>query len=135
MPYFSFLSRQQLDLGWWLYGHTSEEDWTSPGIIAMIDRKKPGWAFWATVVVLSPPFLYVLSFGPACWLVQNDVAPGFTYRFLPVYKPLVSRAIRDDSATSRALNWYSGDGLLALELEIEKQSDEYNCFPNGIDSL
>ncbi|HEY3966867.1 MAG TPA: hypothetical protein VGM05_20060 [Planctomycetaceae bacterium] len=34
----------------------------------MTDRKKPDWAFWATVVLLSSPVLYVLSFGPAVWL-------------------------------------------------------------------
>ncbi|HEY3966434.1 MAG TPA: hypothetical protein VGM05_17870, partial [Planctomycetaceae bacterium] len=33
----------------------------------MTDRKKPGWTFWTTVVLLSSPVLYVLSFGPACW--------------------------------------------------------------------
>jgi hypothetical protein len=32
------------------------------------DRNKPGVAFWATVVVVGLPLLYVLSFGPACWL-------------------------------------------------------------------
>jgi hypothetical protein len=30
-------------------------------------RRKPGVAFWATVVVVGLPLLYVLSFGPACW--------------------------------------------------------------------
>src|SRR5262245_14028997 len=31
------------------------------------DRKKPGVAFWVTVVVVALPLVYVLSFGPACW--------------------------------------------------------------------
>jgi hypothetical protein len=36
-------------------------------------RKKPGVAFWATVVVVSLPLLYVLSFGPVCWwLLEPD---------------------------------------------------------------
>src|SRR5438045_1695812 len=30
------------------------------------DRKKPGVAFWATVVVVALPMLYVLSMGPVC---------------------------------------------------------------------
>ena len=33
----------------------------------MTDRKKPGVAFWATVVVVCM-MLYVASFGPACWV-------------------------------------------------------------------
>jgi hypothetical protein len=32
----------------------------------MTDRKKPGVALWATVVVVVLA-LYVLSYGPACW--------------------------------------------------------------------
>ena len=34
-------------------------------------RKKPGWVFWTTVVPVGLPVLYVLSFGPACWLVES----------------------------------------------------------------
>ena len=33
------------------------------------DRKKPGVAFWATVVVVVALLAYPLSFGPACWAV------------------------------------------------------------------
>jgi hypothetical protein len=33
----------------------------------MTDRKKPGVAFWATVVVVAV-LAYPLSFGPACWV-------------------------------------------------------------------
>ena len=32
----------------------------------MTSRKKPGVAFWATVVLVAA-MLYVASFGPACW--------------------------------------------------------------------
>jgi hypothetical protein len=38
------------------------------------DRKKPGVAFWATVVVVGLA-LYVLSIGPAAWIVE-DSKPG-----------------------------------------------------------
>jgi hypothetical protein len=37
----------------------------------MTDRKKPGVAFWATVVVVGLPLLYVLSFGPVCWITSR----------------------------------------------------------------
>ena len=36
----------------------------------MTDRKKPGVAFWATVVLVVV-LMYPLSFGPACWLSQR----------------------------------------------------------------
>ena len=35
--------------------------------------KKPGVAFWATVVVAGL-VLYVASFGPACWLAAPQPA-------------------------------------------------------------
>jgi uncharacterized membrane protein YhaH (DUF805 family) len=36
----------------------------------MTDRKKPGVAFWATVVLVAL-VAYVASFGPAVWLVAR----------------------------------------------------------------
>jgi hypothetical protein len=41
----------------------------------MTDRKKPGVAFWASVVVTAVLIGYPLSFGPACWLCGNDILP------------------------------------------------------------
>jgi hypothetical protein len=34
------------------------------------DRKKPGWAFWATAAVVAG-MLYFASFGPACWISSH----------------------------------------------------------------
>jgi hypothetical protein len=34
------------------------------------ERKKPGVAFWATVVLVAV-LAYPLSFGPACWLCSR----------------------------------------------------------------
>jgi hypothetical protein len=36
----------------------------------MTDRKKPGVAFWASVVVAV--LIYPLSFGPACWICTRS---------------------------------------------------------------
>ena len=36
------------------------------------NHKKPGVAFWATVVVVVALVAYPLSFGPACWIVGNN---------------------------------------------------------------
>jgi hypothetical protein len=49
-------------------------------------RKKPGVAFWATVVVVVVLVAYPLSFGPACWLAARGKIP-----FAPtatVYRPI-----------------------------------------------
>jgi hypothetical protein len=59
----------------------------------MTDRKKPGVAFWATVV-FALPVLYILSFGPACWIASRteiDRAKGFQFAYWPL-----GRAIHAD---------------------------------------
>jgi hypothetical protein len=40
--------------------------------LAVTDRKKPGVAFWATVVVVALLVAYPLSFGPACWIASRS---------------------------------------------------------------
>jgi len=40
-------------------------------------RKKPGVAFWVTVGLVGL-VLYVLSMGPATWLVNQDWSPEWT---------------------------------------------------------
>ncbi len=35
-------------------------------------RKKPGVAFWATLVVVVAIVAYPLSFGPACWIASRS---------------------------------------------------------------
>jgi len=52
------------------------------------DRKKPGVAFWATVVVVCLPALYV---GAYCWMVEPlEIHPSKTkFYCLPSY-PLVN---------------------------------------------
>jgi hypothetical protein len=51
----------------------------------MTDRKKPSAAFWATVVVVVP-LLYVLDFGPACWITSR-VGSG-EQLMSAIYEPL-----------------------------------------------
>ena len=58
----------------------------------MTSRKKPGVAFWATVGLVGL-VLYVLSFGPAIWLVAHDRLP--TKPTSIVFRPLLIEAIRE----------------------------------------
>ncbi len=70
----------------------------------MIDRKKPGVAFWATVLLVGLPLLYVASFGPACWTVSRADAGASTLPF--VYKPLTWSMSKSNGIKS-ALGWYA----------------------------
>ncbi len=82
----------------------------------MTDRKKPGVAFWA-IVVVAGLVLYLASFGPASWLASRRLLPEWTSG--PVewfYAPLRFLALLggDPSATEgpegpfgRVLLWYA----------------------------
>jgi hypothetical protein len=50
-------------------------------------RKKPGVAFWATVVVAAL-IAYPVSFGPACWLTSRRTDRWTCPRAMIVYWPL-----------------------------------------------
>ncbi len=50
------------------------------------DRKQPGVAFWASVVVVVALVAYALSFGPACWITSrtNFGASAIASAFWPM---------------------------------------------------
>ena len=60
-----------------------------PPTADITDRKKPGVAFWATVIVVVVLVAYPLSFGPACWLIWNVELSQPVLNFLDAfYDPL-----------------------------------------------
>src|SRR5262245_36496048 len=73
----------------------------------MADRKKPGWAFWTTVVLVGGPFLYVASFGPACWLGDRVGWPS-DHTLVKIYAPVLEE-VRSEAITS-VLSWYADLG-------------------------
>ena len=53
----------------------------------MSGRRKPSWPLWFTVAVIGLPVLYVLSFGPACWMVRSgNLSIGSAAE---IYRPLI----------------------------------------------
>ena len=55
----------------------------------MTDRRKPGAAFWATVVVVVVLVAYPLSFGPACWVTSRTT---YGAKLIPLlYYPIVTQ--------------------------------------------
>ena len=73
----------------------------------MTDRKKPGVAFWATVVLVVVLVGYPLSFGPACWITsRRGTTPEVIYK---IYRPVIynwGRAPRSGSLW-KAVHWYA----------------------------
>ena len=77
------------------------------------DRKKPGVAFWATVVA-STLLLYVAGFGPAAWLVDRGwIAARPVAR---VYRPVLIVLNDSPDVVWVAVHAYVGVG-----------SEEYGC--------
>jgi hypothetical protein len=69
------------------------------------DRKTLLWP-WIVALLIGLPLLYVVSFGPACWLVSRDALPRL--RTARLYRPLVRIVITDTLPVSGILRWYSG---------------------------
>jgi hypothetical protein len=78
-------------------------------------RKKPGVAFWATVVVVVVLVAYPLSFGPACWLAGTngtamDVIPNLYYPILwlaEVTRTEISPGVSEQSTADDCIEWYA----------------------------
>src|SRR5262245_25127991 len=66
--------------------------------------KKPGAAFWTTVVLVVALVGNPLSFGQACWLADRRVVP--IHETATVYRPILAAAYRGPVAIRRALQWY-----------------------------
>ena len=84
----------------------------------MTSRKKPGVAFWASVLVVClMPILYILSFGPACGLLARGAIP-----FAPtaaVYRPIarwILVPIQRNRLARKCLAF--GDEVAETEMEV-----------------
>jgi hypothetical protein len=69
--------------------------------------KKPGVVFWATVVVVVVPLLYVLSFGPACWWFPREV-PSFHGNWFvarQIYRPFGWLRVNGPAPIAKAVAW------------------------------
>jgi hypothetical protein len=103
----------------------------------MISRKKPGVAFWATVVVCLPLF-YVLGFGPACWIATRyEPLRGFVNS---IYSPAAWAYFKTPDTVGRAIIWYAnagGDvnfcgtelGGFRLKFEPDLEQDDLTPLP------
>ncbi len=93
------------------------------------DCKKPGWAFWAMVVLILP-LLYALSFGPACWIWSRTAVMYSVYDV--AYRPLAWLADRTPFAWS-ALQWYATVGMPEPSVMFLPGGDPDNpqYFTNG----
>jgi hypothetical protein len=97
------------------------------------DRKKPGVAFWVTVVVVVTLVAYPLSFGPACWITSRL---NFGGQAIPhVYAPIMGIMRNGPRPIVGWLNWYvalGSDQRWRFSLRLDSWSNpETMLLPPG----
>ena len=75
----------------------------------MTDRKKPGWTFWMTVVLIALPLLYVVSFGPWCWAISGSIRDRGD-RPSTFYRPILWVWLHGPKPTWDVVYWYANLG-------------------------
>ncbi len=70
--------------------------------------KKPGVAFWATVVVVVGLVAYPLSFGPIIWFDSRGLLPEWTYAIFRVYYAPLDWAAEKSVTVVQIYAWYTG---------------------------
>jgi hypothetical protein len=72
--------------------------------VRIINRRER-WAKWTLAAIVGLPVLYVLSFGPACWISSRTNSGT---ELLPsCYRPIVSGLTLHETRLSAAIQWYS----------------------------
>jgi len=73
----------------------------------MTSRKKPGVAFWATVLLVGL-VLYVLSIGPVMWLGVRKYLPDWALGArATIYRPMIWLVEDGPRPIGRAIEWYA----------------------------
>ncbi len=83
-------------------------------------RNKPGFAFWATVVVVVALVGYPLSFGPACWWFTRH--PQRESCLDQIYYPVLRVWDAGPSPVRQALDWYANLGA-AFEICVGENNN------------
>ena len=72
-------------------------------------RKKPGLAFWATVVVVVGLFVaYPLLPGPLQWLDEQSMLPDWTETPIKVIYAPMDWIIEHSETAQKVFDWYIG---------------------------
>ena len=70
----------------------------------MMSERKPAAGLWITFAILSALVLYVLSFGPVCWLNSRTEKGETALAF--IYRP-VGWVMKANQPAANILSWYA----------------------------
>ena len=84
-----------------------------------IVNRRERWAKWTLTALFGVPVLYVLSFGPVCWMIGHTLHSDCLFYTTPpriasvVYRPLIRVVYECPEGTQRVLAWYFSLGMPA----------------------
>jgi hypothetical protein len=98
--------------------------------IRIINRRER-WAKWTLATVVVLPVLYVLSFGPTCWVYsrvasEDDAEEWVTTDF--IYAPLLWVWRFHDGIICRTIDWYANVGA-AIEVQAATKMNASDTDP------
>jgi hypothetical protein len=79
------------------------------------NHKKHGVAFWSTVLLGGVSLVYLVSFGPASWLLVRCPSPDWAVRaHHQIYAPMIWAMQNGPSPLPKILAWYTTVGTTPL---------------------
>jgi hypothetical protein len=71
------------------------------------DRKKPGVAFWTTVVVVVVLVAYLLGIGPTAWVIRQPWCPTWAFGVCTtIYSPITWLEKYGPEPIRSEIGWY-----------------------------
>jgi len=80
----------------------------------MTDHKRPLWP-WIATLLIGLPVLYVASFGPVCWWIEQPYYDSV----VPFYWPIGRTAKNGPEFLQIAINWYATLGIEAVSVNTD----------------
>jgi hypothetical protein len=78
-----------------------------------VNQKKHGAAFWPTVILGGVLLVYLVSFGPASWLLVRCPSPDWAIQaHHQIYAPLMWMIDKGPSPLPAVLDWYATIGTV-----------------------
>jgi hypothetical protein len=74
-----------------------------------IVNRRERWAKRTLAAAIALPILYVLSFGPACWIAgRGNISEAAVERF---YRPILLQLVHGPDRLNAPLSWYGSIGV------------------------
>ena len=83
-----------------------------------VEHRKPAIGFWAAVAGFAI-LVYVLSFGPAVWMLDREVLPASSSSAIElIFYPMVRGMSDGPRPIRRAIEWYAALGARPQQVLI-----------------